>query len=665
MRGLFRSAGSSVSRTLSTLLFVLTLFLSLDTIRPTEAHAQVESGRIGFGAHFGLSKYWGSFTDDRFWMGGDIFARWNIIPWVSLIGQFGISELRYKVNDQDILQYPDYFGLPTDATYPGTGGTVNREEINVIRTNTYSLLLSFNVIPSEVFVPYLFAGVGWMNFSPRNANQGFELPNNLRGDVYEETQMMIPLGVGIEWYVNDLIALNAKGQLHLTSTDYLDDYDNGGSNDLFATMGVGVSFYVFGRLDCDDDGLNDKEEDRLGTDPCSADTDKDGLGDFDEVRSHGTDPLDSDSDDDGLNDYREVMETDTDPRTPDTDNDGLQDGDELARTTEPRNPDTDGDGLTDGDEVTTHQTDPKSPDTDSDSLTDGDEIKKYSTNPRERDSDQDLLGDGDEINTHRTNPAKADTDSDGLDDGAEINTHATDANNPDTDGDELNDGEEVNTHKTNPKNVDTDGDSLSDGDEVNAYRTNPKLPDTDNDRLTDAQEVKETRTNPLVADTDGDSVIDGLDECPLIKGVVENKGCPAPPKVGTITNFPAIYFIVDTDKFDFSRPETDENLAKLLAYVNQCEGLRVLIEGHASREGSDQRNQELSELRAERVKNWLIENGVDPSVIDGTVGYGSRRTAVPEPEPGSAEAKKMNPEDLEAIRKQNRRIAVRVVQTCE
>lgn len=644
---------------------LLAISFSLSSFATPPATAQVESGRIGFGTHLGLSKYWGSFTDDRFWLGGDIFARWNVVPWVSVIGQFGISELRYKVNDQDIQQYPDYFGAPGDPFYPGFEGVINREEINVIRTNTYSLLVSVNVIPSEVFVPYLFAGVGWMNFSPRNQNQGTELPNNLRGDVYEETQMMIPFGVGVEWYINDLIALNAKGQGHLTSTDYLDDYSDGGSNDFFATMGLGVSFYVFGRLDCDDDGLTDKEEERLGTDPCSADTDKDGLGDFDEVRNHGTDPLDSDTDDDGLNDYREVVETDTDPRTPDTDNDGLKDGDELARKTDPRDPDTDEDGLTDGDEVTTHTTDPKTPDTDGDGLSDGDEVKRYSTNPTVADTDSDGLGDGDEVNTHGTNPAKADTDGDGLDDGAEITTHKTDPKNPDSDGDELSDGEEVNTHKTNPLKVDTDGDTLSDGDEVNVYRTNPKLPDTDNDRLSDAEEVNRTKTNPLVADTDGDRVIDGLDECPLTPGVVENNGCPAPPKVGTITNFPAIYFVVDTDRFDFTRPETDENLAKLLEYVNQCEGLQVLIEGHASREGSDQRNQELSEMRAERVRNWLIENGVDPGAIDGTVGFGSRRNAVAEPEPGSAEAKKMDAAALEAIRKQNRRIAVRVVRTCE
>ena len=97
-----------------------------------------------------------------------------------------------------------------------------------------------------------------------------------------------------------------------------------------------------------------------------------------------------------------------------------------------------------------------------------------------------------------------------------------------------------------------------------------------------------------------------------------------------------------------------------MSYVNQCPGLRVLIEGHASREGSDQRNRTLSEMRADRVKFWLVERGVAPEKIEGTIGYGSLQNAVPEPDPTSEEARTMDPNALEAIRKQNRRIAVRV-----
>lgn len=592
--------------------------LLISAFSTTQSLAQVESGRIAFGAHYGLSKYWGSFTDNQFWMGGDIYLRWNIIPFLSFHTQFGISQLRYKVNEQNLRDHPEYFGDFNASFYPGTD--IVREEKNGIRVNTYSALLSYNITPHQNLVPYIFGGVGLMNFEPRNLGQNVGLPNN-QAALYDKSVVIFPVGAGVEIYVTDDLTVNAKGQVHLTNTDYLDDFKDPGDtpNDIFGTFGLGASYYIFGSLDCDSDGLTDSEERRLGTDPCNPDTDGETLTDFEEVRTLRTDPLKADTDSDGLNDAVELRTHTTDPRNPDTDNDGLNDGQEIARKTDPKNPDTDGDSLTDGDEVNTHRTDPTKSDTDGDGLADGEEITVYSTNPLAAD----------------------------------------------TDGDNLNDGSEVRQHKTNPKVADTDNDTLKDGDEVVTYKTDPNKADTDNDKLTDGDEVNRVKTDPRNPDTDGDRVIDGDDKCPLIKGDVDHGGCPAPPKVGTITDFPDIFFIVNTDEFDFSRPETDESLTKMLAYVNQCPGLAVIIEGHASREGSEKRNQELSDMRAARVKNWLIERGIDPNKIELTIGYGSRRNAVTEPDPKSKQAKAMKPEDLEAIRKQNRRIAVRVARTCD
>ena len=44
--------------------------------------------------------------------------------------------------------------------------------------------------------------------------------------------------------------------------------------------------------DSDRDGLSDKEEEALGTDPNNRDSDGDGISDFGEVRGPGSDPLD-------------------------------------------------------------------------------------------------------------------------------------------------------------------------------------------------------------------------------------------------------------------------------------------------------------------------------------------------------------------------------------
>jgi len=317
------------------------------------------------------------------------------------------------------------------------------------------------------------------------------------------------------------------------------------------------------------------------------------------------------------------------------------------------NADSDGDGLKDGEEVNTYHTDPTKTDTDGDGLADGDEVHKYNTSPTKMDSDGDGLNDGDEVLKYHTDPAKVDTDGDGLSDGAEVNQYHTD-----------------------PLKVDTDGDRLNDGDEVLKYHTDPTKADTDGDGLSDGEEVLNTHTDPLKADTDGDGFNDKVDKCPLVPGVAPD-GCPAkPPKppVNTVTNFPGILFLVNTDNFDMTVPGTLENLSRIKLLVDQCPDIQVEIEGHASGEGEAKRNQELSDMRAARVKAWLVQQGVEEKKIVRTVGYGSSRPLIPEPTGGSVtkgkKGKKIvtkgaSPDQVEAARKQNRRIAVRVVQTCK
>ena len=103
----------------------------------------------------------------------------------------------------------------------------------------------------------------------------------------------------------------------------------------------------FGRisLDADGDGLNHDLESSIGTNPLAADSDNDGLTDYEEVAWDGNassyapgsdlNPLVADTDNDGLTDYQEVtwdsMESytpgsDLNPLDADTDHDGFQDG---------------------------------------------------------------------------------------------------------------------------------------------------------------------------------------------------------------------------------------------------------------------------------------------------------------------------------------------------
>ncbi len=87
-------------------------------------------------------------------------------------------------------------------------------------------------------------------------------------------------------------------------------------------------------IDSDDDGLSDRAESNIGTEPDKADSDDDGLDDSAEL-AIGTDPTRSDSDDDGLKDGVEVNEYQTDPLHVDADGDRVDDGREIAASEDP------------------------------------------------------------------------------------------------------------------------------------------------------------------------------------------------------------------------------------------------------------------------------------------------------------------------------------------
>ena len=116
-------------------------------------------------------------------------------------------------------------------------------------------------------------------------------------------------------------------------------------------------------LDSDNDGINDDLEAHYGTDKDKADTDGDGLTDYQEIFDLGTNPLKADSDGNGVSDYDE-----------DADGDGLSNGYEYSIGSNPQFKDTDGDTLSDYDEVHTYKTSPINDDTDEDGASDDWEI---------------------------------------------------------------------------------------------------------------------------------------------------------------------------------------------------------------------------------------------------------------------------------------------------
>mgnify|MGYP005725230239 CR=1 FL=1 len=309
----------------------------------------------------------------------------------------------------------------------------------------------------------------------------------------------------------------------------------------------------------------------------------------------------------------------------DIDGDGLFTKDEKRYGTNPKLADTDDDGLNDGEEVLIHKTNPLLADSDRDELLDGEEIQKYRTDPKKADSDGDKIKDGLEVNRSKTDPMSADTDSDGLDDLEELRqrTYPTKA---DSDEDGLNDGDEIKIHKTHPRKADTDNDGLNDADEINRYKTNPLERDSDKDGLKDGEEVNQHKTDPLKNDTDGGSIDDGTE---VLRG---SNPLLADDDVPVLDIKENKRIILDGVTFRTGSAEIDPSSARILdqAYYTLVQNpeVRVAIHGYTDNTGSLQLNMRLSQDRADAVKFFLAERGIEPSRIRSE-GFGPRNPVAP------------------------------------
>ena len=121
-------------------------------------------------------------------------------------------------------------------------------------------------------------------------------------------------------------------------------------------------------------------------------------------------------------------------------------------------------------------------------------------------------------------------------------------------------------------------------------------------------------------DVDGDGIPDSKDSCPTEKGTAELNGCPSMTS-GTMAGFNNIQFEFNSSVLRTSAYPT---LDKLSAEVRANEALRIQLDGHASAEGTEEYNMQLSKDRANSVKTYLVNSGVAANKI-ATKGFGETR----------------------------------------
>jgi OmpA-OmpF porin, OOP family len=121
---------------------------------------------------------------------------------------------------------------------------------------------------------------------------------------------------------------------------------------------------------------------------------------------------------------------------------------------------------------------------------------------------------------------------------------------------------------------------------------------------------------PQPVDSDGDGVLDPSDRCPgTPRGVaVDATGCP---RGGPVTLLGVEFASNSGTLTAASRPILDEVATDLKAHPR----LKVEVQGHTDSRGADLYNMELSQRRADSVRDYLIAQGVSPSQLVSK-GYG-------------------------------------------
>mgnify|MGYP001161143651 FL=1 len=121
-------------------------------------------------------------------------------------------------------------------------------------------------------------------------------------------------------------------------------------------------------------------------------------------------------------------------------------------------------------------------------------------------------------------------------------------------------------------------------------------------------------------DDDGDGVLDRDDDCPNVPGEEANNGCPLEVDISNLISKENSIILFQANSHVLN--ETDKSSIRNLAEeLKKYSELSIVLEGHASSDGSESYNQNLSEKRANSVKNLLVNFGIKASQIK-VIGYG-------------------------------------------
>ncbi|MFM7902005.1 MAG: OmpA family protein, partial [Bacteroidota bacterium] len=178
-------------------------------------------------------------------------------------------------------------------------------------------------------------------------------------------------------------------------------------------------------------------------------------------------------------------------------------------------------------------------------------------------------------------------------------------------------------------------------------------PDSDGDGVNDFEDpcpfIKGSLATRGCPDSDEDGIVDMVDFCPLESGPKSNGGCPIKDVRNendqhVIGTFDHVLF--NTGSVSLSIDNTYDIIERAVEMLYMDKNTYVLISGHTDAEGNAVSNMELSQLRANKVMDYFVRQGIKESRIK-TIPYGENM-----PISGNSS---------ETTRKLNRRVEITVL----
>lgn len=447
-----------------------------------QAFCAETTGTVGMGVRGG-----------GYFLGGE----WNA-------GLLGGAEINFGIHKNFSIGLLGTYGGRTKGA--GLDLTGNKPQLissdDDLRISTYIAELVGNVYfsPESEWRPYLSAGVGMVSWHVTDEDGNLATVPDINGDMFdfEDQQMTLMIGAGVEYFLIDQFSIGAEARYHLYTdvfSQFEDDRDVGGSDGLDNPSGlfeIGLTMTAY-FSSCEDD-------------------DRDGV-------------------------------CNEDDRCPETPKDCIVDKETGCMI------DDDGDGVCNGVD--------QCPDTPTGCTVDA-------------------LG------------CTMDSDNDGVCDGVDR------CENTPTDC-----------------KVDAYGCPL-DGDDDTVWDCRDNCPNTPRGCRVDKDGCR--------LDSDNDGVCDGVDECPGTPAglEVDNVGCPVAYQIQKELILVGVTFPVNSANLtDAAKKELDKVVESLKALPH----VKVEVQGHTDISGSRDWNMELSQMRAESVMNYFVEQGISQDRLTAK-GYG-------------------------------------------